>query len=291
MSASGWRRLGGVSFAQLYEARMQAHYAAQWLARFARAYIPPLPDDVHTNLGWDNDFDRFTTHPLTVGVQLGLRLPALTLVLLRNEQVAQSFPLERRTDTEVRVWLGDQIQALDLSPAALDAAPPYRLSAHPLADGACYDATALVEPLSELAAWYANGFDALNIIRLRLIADGLSAPAVRCWPHHFDLDCLTRIENGAGKTSAMDAGFSPGDHYYKEPYFYISLHPRPDIPVLPHLHGLGHWHVQDFLAAIAPASRIVASLHPQAETEAFLCSATDEIVKVLRGTPRNQTDG
>ncbi len=64
MSRSQWKTLAGVDFARLREARIQAHYGAQWLARAARAYVPPQPDDGHTNLGWDDGFEGFTTHPL-----------------------------------------------------------------------------------------------------------------------------------------------------------------------------------------------------------------------------------
>ena len=95
-STSQWRPLGRVDFAQLREARMQAYYAAQWLARAARAYIPPRPDDGHTNLGWDNAFDGFTTHPLADGTQIGLRISDLTLALLQGGQIAHSFALNGR---------------------------------------------------------------------------------------------------------------------------------------------------------------------------------------------------
>ena len=115
------------------------------------------------------------------------------------------------------------------------------------------------------------------------MARGLPAPDVRCWPHHFDLDCLTAIGNGApDAVPTMGAGFSPGDHYYDEPYFYISLYPRPDASRLPALPPPGHWHRQDFLAALVPASRILALKDRQAETEAFLHAAADGIVKLLR---------
>jgi hypothetical protein len=165
----------------------------------------------------------------------------------------------------------------------LDKPLPYTLPAHPLAQAARYDIANLAEPLRELAAWYANASFSLGTVRQRLVACGLPSPEVRCWPHHFDLDCLTSISNGRLGTSTIGAGFSPGDPYYEEPYFYVSLYPRPDTSPLPRLHALGHWHTQDFLAAVAPASRILALKERQAETEAFLHSAADGIVKVLSG--------
>jgi len=284
MTPSYWRPLGRVDFAQLRAARLQTHYAAQWLARAARACIPPQPDDGHTNLGWDGGFDGVTTHPLQAGIRLGLRMPDLTLALVENARISHSLPLHGRTEAEAREWLGEQMATLDLGHSAIDDPLPYALPDHPLAQGGHYDTATFSAPLRELSAWYANGFSALSNVMQRLVARGLPAPEVRCWPHHFDLDCLTPIGNGrAGTAPTMGAGFSPGDHYYEEPYFYLSLHPRPDRSLLPRLNALGHWHTQDFLAAVAPASKILALKEPQAGTEAFLHSAADEIVKVLSG--------
>jgi len=50
MRGPDWMPLRGVNQRRLSEARLQAHYAVQWLARAARAYVPPQPDDEHTNL-------------------------------------------------------------------------------------------------------------------------------------------------------------------------------------------------------------------------------------------------
>jgi hypothetical protein len=59
-----WRRLHAIEKTRLSEARLQAHYAAQLLARAARAYVPPQPDDGHTSLSLDRALDGFVTHPV-----------------------------------------------------------------------------------------------------------------------------------------------------------------------------------------------------------------------------------
>jgi hypothetical protein len=277
MAAADWRTVGGVDHGRMREARLQAHYAVQWLARVARAFVPPQPHDGHTNLGWDGAVDGFTTHPMQDGTRLGLKLSELTLVLLNaGGTPAQPFPLDGRADTDVRAWLGAQIGAKGLQADALDAPSPYEMPAHPLAKGARYTAAELADALGELAAWYANANGALARLREHLTARKFSVPPVRCWPHHFDLDCLLSLPAGR----SVGAGFSPGDHYYEEPYFYVSAYPGPDAAALPKL-PLGHWHTQDFTGAVATASDIVAAKDAKTATDAFLQAAVDGAIKAL----------
>ena len=63
-----------------------------------------------------------------------------------------------------------------------------------------------------------------------------------------------------GGNRAVGSGFCPGDEFCDEPYFYISIYPEPYIPALPLLPPVGHWHSYKFIAALAPAHKIVASL-------------------------------
>jgi hypothetical protein len=132
MGGSDWRSLRGIDQRWLSVARLQAHHAVQWLARAARACIPPQPDDSHTNLGWDDTFDGFTTHRLKNGMHLSLKIADLTLVLHGDERTAriQSFSLNGRTDAQARQWLGEQLGACGLDTHALDAPSPYEMPAH-----------------------------------------------------------------------------------------------------------------------------------------------------------------
>ena len=77
MSGSLWRPLNGLDRGKLNEARLQAHYAAQWLARAARAYIAPQDNDGHTNLGWDDKEAVFATHPLPDGSRFSLTITSV----------------------------------------------------------------------------------------------------------------------------------------------------------------------------------------------------------------------
>jgi hypothetical protein len=279
-----WVPLRGVDQRQLSEARLQAHHAIQWLARAARAYVPPQSDDSHTNLGWNRTLGGFTTHSLKYGVWLSLKITDLSLTLHGDDlnRHVQSFSLDGCPDAQARQWLGEQLDARGLDTHALDVPSPYELPEHAVSQGASYDLTGLTGALAELAAWFNNAELSLVSVRRQMIGRKLAASPVRCWPHHFDLATLTTLPaRNPDATGYVGAGLSPGDGYYDEPYFYVSVYPEPDARVLPTLPMLGHWHERDFMAAVATAHRIVAAKNQQSETDDFLQAAIDGAIKVF----------
>ncbi|HEY2137740.1 MAG TPA: hypothetical protein VGH49_17780 [Xanthobacteraceae bacterium] len=277
MTDPAWHPIRGVEPARLAAARLQAHHAVQWLARTARAYIPKRSDDRHTNLGWDDHFKGFFTHLLPDGARLGLRIGDLALVFFDTSGAPkETLVLDGRSDAEAREWLGRNVQAHGFDPSALDAPLPYALPAR--TGGETYGAAALAEPLGELATWYSNANLELGTVPRHVAKYGLGAPPVHGWPHHFDLDTLVTV--APGRTTGI--GFSPGDEFYDEPYFYVSLHPAPDIATLPALPAIGHWHAKGFTAAVAPAHRILAAKDQGGEVAAFLHVATEITIAALR---------
>jgi hypothetical protein len=280
VSVAIWRPTRGVDSGRLREARLQAHQALQWLARAARAFVMPHPDDRHTSLDWDDTLDGFVTHPLDNDLHLGLGLTELRLVLA-GPSVQVSFTLDGGTDAEARLRLGELMAAHDLDPARLDAKPPYEIADHKVAHGAAYDAGSLRDALSDLAAWFANAYLSLGRVREQMIARGLAPSPVRTWPHHFDMATLSLLEMGhAEHAASVNAGFSPGDEHYEEPYFYVSPHPYPAPAKLPPL-PLGHWHVRGFTAAILPVSAIGATGDRQGPSDAFLEAAVTASMTML----------
>ena len=274
MGKSLWKPLRTIEHHQLTQARLAAHYAAQWLARAARAYIEPKADDSHTNLGWDQVLGGLATHPLPDGSQLALRIADLTLLLPRPQ--ASELSLQNRSDADIRACLGPRLGTMGLDPLALDKPLPYDMPASAIASGGHYLIHELKSALGQLSGWYDNASRALDNVRHELVARGLRAPPVRCWPHHFDLDTLIYLSARPDNIRTMGVGFSPGDEYYHEPYFYVSIYPAPAVTTLPAL-PIGHWHSHDFTAAILTAGRILDESDQGAAVETFLRSATHTI--------------
>jgi len=274
MGKSLWKQLGTIERHQLTQARLAAHRAAQWLARTARAYIEPRDNDSHTNLGWDRALGGLVTHPLPNESRLALRIADLTLRLLGPNE--SDFSLKDRSEADVRTWLGSRLNARGLNPFALDKPLPYEMPASAIASGGRYRLDEGESALAELSRWYDNASRVLDNVRHELVARGLRAPPVRCWPHHFDLDTLVYFSVRPDNTRTMGVGFSPGDEYYDEPYFYVSIYPAPAVTMLPTL-PVGHWHSHDFTAAILTARRILDESDQGVAVGSFLRSATHAI--------------
>ena len=176
-----WRPLSGVDIAQLGEARLQAHYAVQWLARLARAAVPAQPDDSHTSLGWDDGLDGFVTHPLHDGARLGLRLRDLTLTAEGGEagRPERTFSLIGHSDAEAREWMGLAFAPSRLEVQRSTRRRPTRCRLTRSRKGRRYGGADISPALGELAAWFANGRNAVEKVRRAMLGHGHDAPVPR----------------------------------------------------------------------------------------------------------------
>lgn len=279
-----WRPLHAVDHTRFREARLQAHHASQWLARTARAYIPSQPDDGHTSLSWDHVLEGFMTDPLIDGTRLSLQLPTLTLALRDGDRITtiDSLSLNDRQDPSVCEWLGEILGRRGLNPRALDAPSAYEIPAHAIVQGAAYDSIGSEDCLVELVAWFVNAELLLGHVQGQMTGRKLTASPVRCWPHHFDLATLATLAmRSSGTTGYVGVGFSPGDEYYDEPYFYVSVYPDPDAVALPSLPRFGHWHTREFTAAVMPAHKLLTAKNQRVEADNFLQVAVTAAIGLL----------
>lgn len=277
MSEKGWQPIRDFDQARLRAARLQAHFAIQWLARMSFAYVPAQPADFHSTLGWDDALGGLMTFAMPDGSTLGLQFGDLTLALMPASGARSLFALHGRRNADVRAWLGPHMTARGLDPAALDKPLPYKLPESEIGSTEPYAAAENALGLREHILWFSNCNAALVSAIDKHVPRQLNAPPVRCWPHHFDLDSLVTIKPG----HTTGVGYEPGDHYYDEPYFYVSLNPQRDLATLPAPPAIAHWHGHKFTAAIATASRIVHAPDQGAAVEEYLRFSIEMAFKVL----------
>ncbi len=181
---------------ELGDAVAQAHAAAQFLTKAARANLEAAPDDSHSNLGWNEGDQRFLSQPLPGAngdVFIALSLDPFELALVDSATGATSYRLAGRSLTETAAWLDDALGSVALKPCE-GVKLPYDLPAEVAAVTDFSDTPGLVA----LGAWFDLASKALE----KLAADraGLTpGPSpVRCWPHHFDIAMCLCFQKATG---------------------------------------------------------------------------------------------
>jgi hypothetical protein len=278
-----WSKLGRTPPAGLAVARQLAHHALQWPSRAARANLKAVPDDSHSAFSWEASHAALLTQGLPAKggeVRAGVRLPRLELIITRGDNVLDAFQLDGKTDAQGGTWLDSKLRALSLKQAG-DVRLPYELPDHPLG-GRPHELRLLGRELGELARWFGGSADVLEEFKSKLA--GLHASPVTCWPHHFDIATLVRLEEGSPASArSIGVGASPGDEYYAQPYFYISPWPRFDGEKLPDPPAPGHWHTEGFFGAVLTGDEILAMKDRGRGLTGFVSAAFDIARTRLRG--------
>ncbi len=281
-----WKALGAVPPADLHDARVQLHWAAQVAQSHSRSLLVPHDDDGHACLLWD-DTTRMLVGRLAHHHHLALRPDDLTLVFLdADRRPVDELALAGHTFGEAHEWLRTRMQR-NATAHTIDT--PWDLDDHPLSDDEepFLAPKAEIDPaaLTELARWFAAG-DAW----LRGVAATHNANEVRVWTHHLDIATLIELpptvepgflpdddelDQAPPADPSIGIGLSPGDGTYDEPYFYISPWPYPtDDEPLPSLSEPAYWHGEHFVAAVLTATDLFASDDRAATVKRY----TDEAV-------------
>jgi hypothetical protein len=202
-------------------------------------------------------------------------------VLLVDElfNTISSFPLQGNKQTDVMMWLEEQIDELGLKSSDISLELPYKIPEYPTAKREAFDnENSLVR--QELEAWFHN----TDLVLKSIIGEIDGASEVKCWPHHFDIASLiTLVDTGEAETSkSINIGMSPGDGNYNEPYFYLSPWPYP-IVELPNIsETAGFWHEENWIGAILRASDLKHLTSTQDQQHA-VTTFFNKNIKTLRG--------
>ena len=261
-----WVAVPAVPAAALSNARAELHHAAQVANAPAISYLAPAPDDSHTTFGWSRDLRAFVSQqvPLPRPRRFALRPADCKLLTIDDAGTTlSSFSFRGQTLDDAHEWTRAACEKAGGDRSLYRSAKHYEIPAHPVATGARFVADAGADrAFSQL---WSNAHHFLQAVA----ATNSGASTVRLWPHHFDLGLIVTIDD----KRSVGVGFTPGDHYYDEPYWYVSPYPRPTAATRPVLDAGAHWHEQDFFSAVLPWSAYSASSHPGDAVAAYLRSA------------------
>jgi hypothetical protein len=268
---------------ELYRARLQLHHALQIAASVGHTFVPPAPDQSHSNLEWREDLGALIGKTTAAGYRAGLRFEEPTLLLLDAEATPQaSLDLRGVTQDDGYRWLARSIAAYGTTEGDSERAfvrSPYDLPDHPSDSGAPFEAD---DRNAEGSHWYGNAQRALE----RVAAEHAGASPIRCWPHHFDIATLVALDPDADdpeEVRSVGVGMTPGDHHFTEPYWYVTLWPYPADPELPALAGGGSWYTEGWLGAVLLGSELeqTSSSAQEEQVAAFQASAVEATLQLL----------
>ena len=172
-----WSELGAINPNALVEARRQAHHAAQWVTRAARANLPAAPDAATRLAG--RGLHGLVSHDLIASdgsiYRCGLRVDAMTLFVAKGSEIPGEFALDGGLDADAKGWIDDMLTDRGLRRAG-GIALPYEIPAHPVAAGARYSCASDRPAFAELARWFDAAADILEETKSGL-ADIGSGPA------------------------------------------------------------------------------------------------------------------
>lgn len=254
MSTDNWKVLEYPAVEELEMVRHQFHQAIQNVGSIGRSFLPDDPGDVTANLEWDSKLQRLAGKWIEGDevFRSSFSLGSFSVLLVDELfNTISSFSLQGKKQTDIMIWLEEQIDELGLKSSDISLKLPYTIPEYPTAKREAFDE---VSPLAaqELEAWFHN----TDLVLKSIIAEIEGASEVRCWPHHFDIASLiTLVDTGDAETSkSINIGMSPGDGNYNEPYFYVSPWPYP-IDELPDISDTGgFWHEENWIGAILRAS-------------------------------------
>ena len=252
-----WQSVRPELASKLSDARLQLHYAAQFATAAGISFLPPEPDDSHSNLEWLPEFAGLFSRliPAKKPFRVGVRFAELALLVVPC------------TIAETTDWLRSQIESQGADPERYTLRRHYEIPYHPLASGAAFDTSERAQ-FEEMSKWFSNG----AVILSDLVRSAPGASEVRCWPHHFDIGTLIQLS----PDRTIGVGLEPGDNDYNEPYFYVNMSPTPtaaEVRSRP-LAGNGTWHTNGWIGAVLPGSRLGAPATQEPQVREFLKSAT-----------------
>ena len=278
-----WDWLGVAAPGALMEAKLQAHYACQFVSAFGEAYVNRKEDSTHLGMTFGS-----TRRALFSGVALGPRRVRMALDFQRFELYAlepggewaalDRFNLMGSTLESASKWMRKTSARFGFDPETLnldfDGLPE-----HPLKHGGLFSFEGDEVEMVELGRYFSNAITVMG----RVCSAVTGCSLIHIWPGQFDAAAVYTFTGSPGEKHTIGMGMSPGADFLAQPFFYANIFPSPDPQTLPPAPAPGVWRSEGrWTGAVLPASEIVkiSSAEAQLElTERFLT----ESVALLRG--------
>lgn len=246
----------------------QLHLASQYLAAANISFQDKKEDDSHTNLGWDSQNKRITSHYFgEENFQIGLNLATGELQWLKKGVLEASIETQSSSHAKIKSWLVEQTEKSNLGKEykyEFHYELPYTKIADE--DTFAFDSSHAFEFAKQLSI-------AQSAFELFLTKNELESP-IRIWPHHFDLGIYAKLKGP--ENLFLGAGLAVHDTMIDEMYYYSSGWNGAESIVTKTLTGLkkGEWR-SDWNGATMPSNGVTME-----EAVLFLNQTSEEFIKL-----------
>ncbi len=277
-----WNDVSEIDPVSLVKARQELHHAIQFPAAFGKSYLPPRDDDSHTSTTWNESQSAFLSEPLEQNgdIRLGLQAGKFMLFILKKNLVYASLSLAGKTRQEVEVWLRGKFSDLQLDADKFKTQMHYEIPARNAGNDAAFSED-INTGCKEISFYFANA----NAVFGEIVRTMENTSEIRCWPHHFDIATLITLDPGKDSHNArsIGVGMSPGDGGYKQPYFYVTPWPYPDLKFiqLPSPGPFGKWHTEGWVGSVLTADQIFSEQNQKTVVKTFIETAIKNSLHLL----------
>ena len=194
----------------------QIHQLAQIIAKVNRTYVPPKPDDSHTNLHFDPVQQRLLGRWIDSShgkIMLGLHLEDFSFAWLSpTMHVLEQSKIKGKNIQEIEANIEKSLANYGLNKKGFRDELHFEIPLYPFLKEKCtpFDRDGLQQWLyiRMMAHWASHLL--LDMLQLK--------GEVRIWPHHFD----TGIYAEPSDTLGLGFGLAMKDSQVNNPYFYFS---------------------------------------------------------------------
>lgn len=243
----------------LIDVKEQLHLVLQTVAAIGRKFLDPSEGDENATLSWVPGLTRLAGRWVkgNITFRASLSFKDFGIYLVDEKiNVISSFDIRGKSQTQLLIWLEEQVGKLDLDASGLTLNLPYQLPEYSFDKGSPYSANLLL--CSELAKYYHNSYISIRELLNKL---NLGVFDIITWPHHFDQAVTIIIkETGDPETnSTVSVGFSPGDEEFDQPYFYVNSWPHINTTKFRPLKNNAVWHEESWTGAVLTANNVINS--------------------------------
>ena len=282
-----WQPLTHTETAELNDAAIQLHHAAQFVALFGNSLLPKAADDSQSSMVWLPALKALASQEANLQrrIRMALLYGSFELQLINeNRETLGTFPLSGQTKTTALSFVRTQVRpfgkkADDIQPinhfqlpeTVYDKGMPFRMTSPVL--------------FQELARYRHNA----QLVLTEIAKQYEYASAVATWPHHFDTGSVipVKFDDQSNPTQTVGIGLAPAGPMINEFYFYVShwqKKGKADYSALPELPEGAEWQTGKWKGAILRISEVVKkeSAEEQATlVDGFLRAAVEASFGIL----------